>query len=90
MWDFNTFGILFHDLINFLNLDIEHDCNEKLSSRILEDATAELRLQNIFLAFTVVANGFTALECFEHTKFDLLIIENVILHLQQNWNRKIF
>mmetsp|Transcript_5415 Transcript_5415/g.8000 ORF Transcript_5415/g.8000 Transcript_5415/m.8000 type:complete len:163 (+) Transcript_5415:94-582(+) len=53
----------------------ERNCDEKLGSKILEDSTAYLGAQNIFCAFTVVSNGFNALECFEHTKFNIVFLE---------------
>mmetsp|Transcript_27299 Transcript_27299/g.37616 ORF Transcript_27299/g.37616 Transcript_27299/m.37616 type:complete len:162 (-) Transcript_27299:343-828(-) len=53
----------------------ERNCDEKLGSKILENSTAYLGAYNIYCAFTVVSNGFNALECFEHTKFNIVFLE---------------
>ena len=66
----------------FSHAVVESNCDEKKSSYILEDATSELRKFHIYCTFTVVCNGFVALECFEHTKYDMLIVDRVSPNLK--------
>ncbi len=59
-------------------LYVQHDVLEKSSTRTLEEATSLLIPTCVF---TVVTNGFIALEQLEITRFELVIVEQKLAHM---------
>ncbi|RYG97031.1 hypothetical protein EON65_53475, partial [archaeon] len=64
-------------IIIIQSIDVEEGLKEKAAARVLEESTSQL---NFYCSFTVVPNAFVALECTQHTCYDLIISR---LHLAQ-------
>ena len=56
-----------------MTVDVETGVDEQQSAALLEKCCAALKPRMV--VFTVVSNCFAALECTEHSKFNLIIIQ---------------
>ena len=64
-------------LVIFWLLDVDSNVNSWHGSKMLEEVTSPLRKSHgLVCVFTVVNNVFVALECTQHTNFDVIIAHN--------------